>query len=372
MSIRVRPVTEKPKSPFVTGEVLGMSASPDGSIVAMLRHGPKTTLYDVETGKVLVDSARSLSLLASRRALVGEPGKQLELVDLDGGKRLPLEKAMHWATALGDRFAWHLGDDVIEVWDLEKRKPLGTLPAPPIRAAIPGAHAPSYWATASLPDGKTLAWLDSRFTLHLFDFEAMKEVATIKVGGKELPERFELSRDGTRALAIGRKGVVVVFDLVKKEVASKKDKIFGGAPKLLGWLDDGRLVVESRFLDVIDPKTGKRRLVGSRDPNREAMNGLLALDGSHVLVLVQRMDDPKQFWSTTRFFEVWDVDTGERVASCKAESANAPLARGKGGTIFATEVGREGLGFRASWRAYAVDQGKRTGAKSSPKRKTSS
>jgi hypothetical protein len=316
--------------------VLSLATDRAGSLLALERdsanRGAAWFLYDVESGALLLEEVRFLSLLPNgRRAVAGNPGEPGYVIDLDTKARVELAGGGAWAHAAGDRFGWSWGDNAkIVAWDLVTGKRHGEIPEPPRRFPTPGAHAPRFSASTALPDGKTLAWLDARFGLWLLDLEVCEAGDVIPGGPRELPQKLMVGPDGAgglRAFGVGAKSAVVVFDVGARSVAKRHDKGLGmgGRAERIAILDDGRVAVEGRFLEVVDPMSGKRRAFGARDPNREHIHAIATPGAGLVAVLVDRAGNPAEPWDTTRFLELWDGAKGQMVTKVVADGATAPL-----------------------------------------------
>jgi hypothetical protein len=356
--------------------VLSLATDRAGSLVALERdsanRGAAWFLYDVESGALLLDEVRFLSLLPTgRRAVAGNPGEPAYVIDFDTKARVKLEGGT-WARAVGDRFGWSWGDDAkIVVWDLVTGAKHGELPEPPRRFPTPGAHAPRFAASTALPDGKTLVWLDARFGLWLLDLEGCEAGEVIPGGPRELPEKLMVGPNGAgglRAFAVGAKSAVVVFDVGGRAVAKRHDKGLGmgGRADRIAILDDGRVVVEDRFLEVVDPMSGKRQALGARDPNREHIHAIASLGGRLVAVLIDRAENPAEPWDTTRFLELWDVAKGRMVTKVEAEGVTAPLVTTQSQTrLFARQDVdvEDSMAVWSTWRAWDLEE---TEAKASP------
>jgi len=313
----------------------------------------ESTVYEVRTGRILLEGENLALLPSGRLALAGATGKAVALVDLQSGTRRELPGAMHAVHPLGDRIGWNRQGDEIVSWDLTTGRRLASMPAPPHKYPAGGAHRPSFAAASPRPDGRTLAWLDARFHLHLLDLEAGESRAVIPGGPRELPNGLLLSRDGKRALATGSKDTLVLFDLEAGGVIARQNKL--PLPRQCAWLADGRLVMEGAFLDVIDPKTGARRVITGRDPNREAIAAIIAAGATTVLVLVQRIANPKEPFLTDWFWEAWDVDAGKRRAARRADEATAPVRLSEKGRLFcARDATGDDYVARSSWMAFAL------------------
>lgn len=358
------PIRIAPAQPTIgrlsAGSVDSIVTSEDARYVILRRltrnEGLRSTLYDVESGKEILGGVRSIEVASDGRVALASIEGEATLVELPSGVRRTLPGDASWAAPVGSRFAWSVDEEILRSWRLDTLEELPGLPSPPIRAAIPGAHRPSFSKSLATKDSRLLAILDVKFALHLLDLEANRVEAVIPGKVREIPEELLLAHDGATALAMGSKGTMIVFDLVKRSVRSTLVKgTLLAAPKVFAWLDDGRLVVEGRLLDVVDLSTGKRRAIGAgkRDPNRERILGILPLPGNLVLILIRRITDSSQPFMTEPFFEIWNVDAGTCVAKHAADGVVGPMTfvRSTASLFVATESDESN---ESSWCAYEL------------------
>jgi hypothetical protein len=345
------------------GQVVALEVDRAGSAIMLTisrrsTYSHQSVVYDVSSGKVLLEAENVALLPSGRRALAGATGEPVVLVDLDTGERRELERSQHSARPLGDRIAWSLDDNEVVSWDLATCRRLASVPSPPRRHPSGGAHRPSFAAATPLLDGRSLAWLDVGFRLHILDLEAGASQAVIAGGPRELPSGLLVAPDGKRAIGTGSKGAQVLFDVEAGSVIAKRDK--SPLPARCAWLADGRLVVEGRFLDVVDPESGKRRTIAGRDPNREPIAAIVAAGGATVLVLLQRIADPKQPSLAESTWEAWNVDTGKRQAALRADGAEPPIRSSEKRLFCVRNQTGDDWVARSSWMGFALRTSKPT------------
>ncbi|APR80669.1 Histone protein [Minicystis rosea] len=269
------------------------------------------------------------------RALRKEDDDGIAVADIASGKTLCVLEGQRFpfapllVTPEGDLGVSPLGADkagdarltpFTDVWDLATGKRIHRLEAPVLMGV--------------LISGGRLVTLDEKNVLAIWDLRAGRK--TTEIPG--LNERPALLRtDGRRAVAMGIKGRVTVWDLSTSTVAATHDafaKLLGGPAKHVRLLADGRrLVAEGWFLDVLDLETGALdRSWVARDPNRDKILAVAPLaEGPFVAVLAGRgLFDPNTL-------EVWDVDRKLRVGLAEASDAQVLALAPTGRVVVAGE-----------------------------------
>ena len=196
----------------------------------------------------------------------------------------------------------------------------------------------SFLLEAFVPGGRLLS-VDERNVLTLWNLASGRSELVGK-GPREQPRVLRLDREGRRAVVVGAKGNLQVWDLAERRIVHEHDalaRLRGGPGEHLRLLADGRrLVSEGQFLDVLDLETGALDCSWvARDPNRDRILAVAPLAaGPFVAVLMCRgLFDPNTL-------EVWDVDRRLRVGLVEVTDAQV-LAVAPGGR--AVVAGDEGV-----------------------------
>ena len=192
-----------------------------------------------------------------------------------------------------DRAKEHGPSPSVTIWDLSSGRRLREIIAP--------------MRVSTVLAGERLVAADDQNRLEIRDLGSGEQRVVVR-GPREKPALLRVDLDGRRAVTIGVKGLVTVWDLATGAVAATHDamaKLRGGPPKHAHLLADGRLVAEGIFLDVLDLATGELdRSWQARNPNRDRIRALAPL-ADHPAVVVLLMSRGL-FGPNT--LEVWDVD----------------------------------------------------------------
>lgn len=262
--------TGKPIRSFekVAGGQLGITLSPDGSLVALTSMGRDT--QGKRRSEIHVYEAASGRLLHRLAA----PGEILTISN--DSKKLAVA---YWGKQ-------------IAVWDLASETKVAELPAAP---------PPSLQLLAFTPDGNSLVSAGDDGRVEVWDIASQRRLQDMHEPIGRFASWLSISPDGTRLARADRSGKIPVWDLASGKIVQKIPSL--GAVEVFVYSPDGRILATEEF------RTGHESVICLRD----ARSGAVLRELPARVRSLSFSRDGKTLASVfdDGLIRVWDVASGE-------------------------------------------------------------
>ena len=312
-----------------SGELNGLSFSADGSKLLTVSHRGNARLWELETGKMLlqqqfdgIDHVRhaALSPDAHTAVVTGLRGASMWKIAEDAAP-IPLaaDRCDSVSFAPNGRLFAIIAHDGVRLCNAETGESIVRLKSPEIES-----YSNADFGFQFTPDGKILAVpVPSHDVVELWDVETRRRLATLSVNQ---PRGVAISRDGRWMAAAGQDSFTAIFDLKTRQQVNQLGD--GHSQEVLNvrFTGVGSLVSSSvgdaRLWDI---KSGKRQQTLPHESKTTTIRGL-AVSPDGTLIVTSAFDDTLGLWNRAtakRLFTLKGHGTsgGTRAVKFKADGS---------------------------------------------------